>query len=50
VCLDTPRHELREQIEKSCGHTIPQCTGLSWFPNNWKDHGLVLTANPVQAP
>jgi ADYC domain len=50
VCLDTPRLEAREQIEKACGHSIPYCTGQSWFPDDWQSHGMVLTANPLPAP
>lgn len=54
VCLDTPRlavsdpkiridPNISRKILAECGK-IPRCTGQSWFPEKWKEHGQFLTA------
>lgn len=54
VCLDTPRLAVKElniglkhvtslKITKECGD-IPKCAEQAWFPENWMEHGQLLTA------
>jgi hypothetical protein len=47
VCLETPRLVARKEIEEACGHRIARCSEQSWFPNDWKSHGMLLSANPA---
>jgi hypothetical protein len=47
VCLDTPRRIERATIEDACGHRIDRCSDQSWFPGDWKSHGMLLSANPA---
>jgi ADYC domain len=55
LCLDVPRlgdtkaltWEVWEAIEEECPEKkLRRCSALSWFPDDWKSHGYVRTANP----
>jgi ADYC domain len=47
VCLEAPRLVARAKIETACGRAIPRCSDQSWFPGDWKSHGMLLSANPA---
>lgn len=55
VCLDTPRMavddpnvppdpEIENLILEHCEKRPPPCSGQSWFPRRWTEHGQLLTA------
>jgi hypothetical protein len=59
--MDTPRmgddaglaKTWTKAIQIECAkhnHQLPRCDQEDWFPDDWKSHGYVRTANPPPPP